>query len=133
MTELHELTAVEAGALLDAKKISSIELVDALLARIERCDGAVNAEGFEDPHHSGDGGFGEETVLPGRAAFAVDNLQRALPLHRLVPVEAHEGDLIVDEVHAKQRDHPRHQCDLLTIDPRHARSPGTSFSRRSRQ
>jgi fatty acid amide hydrolase len=43
MTELHELTAVEAGALLDAKKISSIELVDALLARIERCDGAVNA------------------------------------------------------------------------------------------
>ena len=45
MTELHELTAVEAGALLDAKKISSIELVDALLARIERCDGAVNAVG----------------------------------------------------------------------------------------
>jgi fatty acid amide hydrolase len=43
MTELHELTAVEAGALLDAKRVSSIELVDALLARIERCDGAVNA------------------------------------------------------------------------------------------
>ncbi|MFO0558250.1 MAG: amidase family protein [Polyangiales bacterium] len=43
MTELHELSASEAKALLDAKKISSIELVDALLGRIEKHDGAVNA------------------------------------------------------------------------------------------
>lgn len=43
MTELHELSASEAKALLDAKKISSIELVDALLRRIEKYDGTVNA------------------------------------------------------------------------------------------
>ncbi len=43
MTALHELSAVEAKGLLEAKKISSIELVEALLARIERYDGPVNA------------------------------------------------------------------------------------------
>lgn len=43
MTELHELSAVEAKALLDQKKLSSVELVEALLARIDRYDGPVNA------------------------------------------------------------------------------------------
>ena len=48
-TALSGLSATEAKALLEERKISSVELVDALFARIERYDGRINAftERFE--------------------------------------------------------------------------------------
>ncbi len=39
MPELHEMTVAEAGALIQARRLSPVELVRALLARLERYDG----------------------------------------------------------------------------------------------
>lgn len=43
MTQLHEMTLTELGAGLAAKKFSSREIVDALLARIAKADGKLHA------------------------------------------------------------------------------------------
>jgi aspartyl-tRNA(Asn)/glutamyl-tRNA(Gln) amidotransferase subunit A len=43
MTKLHDMTLTELGAGLSAKKFSSREIVDALLARIEKADGKLHA------------------------------------------------------------------------------------------
>ena len=43
MTELHALTIADAGALLDAKETSAVELTEALLARISQVDRQVQA------------------------------------------------------------------------------------------
>ena len=43
MANLHELTLTELGAGLSAKKFSSREIIDALLARIAKADGKLHA------------------------------------------------------------------------------------------
>jgi aspartyl-tRNA(Asn)/glutamyl-tRNA(Gln) amidotransferase subunit A len=43
MTDLHHLSVTEAGALIGARKLSPVELVEALLARIEAVDGALHS------------------------------------------------------------------------------------------
>ena len=43
MTELHDLTALEQGAAIKVGEVSSAELVEHYLARIERLDGPLGA------------------------------------------------------------------------------------------
>ena len=43
MSKLHDMTLTELGAGLSARKFSSREIVDALLARIEKADGKLHA------------------------------------------------------------------------------------------
>src|SRR5262245_41359464 len=52
MTNFHEISAVEGARLIREGAISSVQLVEACLARIEEVDGRVEAWTFLDPEHA---------------------------------------------------------------------------------
>ena len=52
LTDLHALSATDAARLIREGVITSVQLVEACLARVEAVDGEVEAWAFLDPDHA---------------------------------------------------------------------------------